>query len=166
MDIVCGGAHVQTPFLLTHRLPAPAVGGSPGRSRPCHRVRPEWQTRTRSAERSRTSEMVAFQESPVRVPTVLVRPSRSVGRARTWPERPTHSRRWERDRPRGRGLIDEGGQPGAEVEVPLGAEALEPLTGFGTDADMKRYTVQHKDTHQHIEQQSGHNATRRHTHPP
>ena len=29
------------------------------------------------------------------------------------------------------GLIDEGAQPGADVEVPLGAEELEPLTGFG-----------------------------------
>ena len=42
------------------------------------------------------------------------------------------------------GLIDEGAQPGADVEVPLGAEALEPLTGLGRDADMKWYTVQHK----------------------
>ena len=45
------------------------------------------------------------------------------------------------------GLVDEGAQPGADVEVPLGAEALETLTGLGRDADMKRYTVQHKDTH-------------------
>ena len=45
------------------------------------------------------------------------------------------------------GLVDEGAQPGTDVEVPLGAEALEPLTGFGRDADMKWYTVQHKDTH-------------------
>ena len=29
------------------------------------------------------------------------------------------------------GLVDEGAQPVAEVEVPPGAEALEPLTGFG-----------------------------------
>lgn len=29
------------------------------------------------------------------------------------------------------GLIDEGVQPGADVEVQLGAEALEPLTGSG-----------------------------------
>ena len=64
------------------------------------------------------------------------------------------------------GLVDEGAQPGAEVEVPLGAEALEPLTGFGKDADMNRYTVQHKGKQQHIEQQSGYNATWRHTHPP
>ena len=35
------------------------------------------------------------------------------------------------------GLIDEGAQPGAEVEVPLGAEELETLTGFRRDADMK-----------------------------
>ena len=48
------------------------------------------------------------------------------------------------------GLFDEGAQPGADVEVPLGAEALEALTSFGRDADMKRYTVQHKDTQQHI----------------
>ena len=42
------------------------------------------------------------------------------------------------------GLIDEGAQPGADVEVPLGAEQLESLTGFGRDADMKWYTVQPK----------------------
>ena len=42
------------------------------------------------------------------------------------------------------GLIDEGAQPGADVEVPLGAEELETLTGFGRDADMKWNTVQHK----------------------
>ena len=29
------------------------------------------------------------------------------------------------------GLINEGTQPEAEVEVPLGAEELEPLTGVG-----------------------------------
>ena len=34
------------------------------------------------------------------------------------------------------GLVDEGAQPEADVEVPLGAEALEPLTGFGTAADV------------------------------
>ena len=34
------------------------------------------------------------------------------------------------------GLIDEDAQPSADVEVPLGAEALETLTGFGRDADM------------------------------
>ena len=45
------------------------------------------------------------------------------------------------------GLVDEGAQPCADVEMPLGAEALEPLTGFGRDADLKRYTVQHNDTH-------------------
>ena len=39
------------------------------------------------------------------------------------------------------GLVDEGAQPGADVEVPLGAEALEALTGLGRDADVKRYTV-------------------------
>ena len=37
-----------------------------------------------------------------------------------------------------------GQQPGAEVEVPLGAEELETLKGFGRDADMKWNTVQHK----------------------
>ena len=42
------------------------------------------------------------------------------------------------------GLIDEGAQPGADVEGRLGAEELEPLTGFGRDADMKGNTVQHK----------------------
>ena len=42
------------------------------------------------------------------------------------------------------GLIDVGAQLGADVEVPLGAEELETLTGFGRDADMKRNTVQHK----------------------
>ena len=42
------------------------------------------------------------------------------------------------------GLTDEGAQPGAEVEVPLGAEALETLKGFGRDADRKWNTVQHK----------------------
>jgi len=65
-----------------------------------------------------------------------------------------------------KGLISEDPPPGAEVEVPLGAEALEPLPGFGKDADVKRYTEQHKDTQRHIEQQPGHNATRRHTSPP
>ena len=45
------------------------------------------------------------------------------------------------------GLVDEGAQPGADVEVPLGAEALETLTGFGRDTDMKWNTMQHKDTH-------------------
>lgn len=45
------------------------------------------------------------------------------------------------------GLVDDGAQPGADVEVSLGAGALEPLTGFGRDADMKRNTMQHKDTH-------------------
>ena len=44
------------------------------------------------------------------------------------------------------GLVDEGAQPGADVEVPLGAEELEPLAGFGRDVDMKRNTVQHPDT--------------------
>ena len=42
------------------------------------------------------------------------------------------------------GLIDEGAEPGAEVEVPLGAKALEALTGLGRDADMKWNRVQHK----------------------
>ena len=64
------------------------------------------------------------------------------------------------------GLADEGAQPGADVEVALGAESLEALTGLGRDADMKWYTVQHKDTHQHIEQQSGYKATRGYMHPP
>ena len=45
------------------------------------------------------------------------------------------------------GLVDEGAQPGADVEVPLGAEALETLTGLGRDADMQWNTVQHWDTH-------------------
>ena len=56
------------------------------------------------------------------------------------------------------GLINEGAQPEAEVEVPLGVEALEPLPGCGRDADRKRYTAQHKDTQQHIEQQSDYSA--------
>ena len=42
------------------------------------------------------------------------------------------------------GLIDEGAQPGAEVEVPPGAEELEMLTGFGRGPDRKWNTVQHK----------------------
>ena len=42
------------------------------------------------------------------------------------------------------GLIDEGAQPGADVEVPLGAEELETLSGFGRDTDMKWNTVQHQ----------------------
>ena len=41
-------------------------------------------------------------------------------------------------------LVDEGAQPGADVEVPLGAEELETLTGFRRDADMKWNTVQTK----------------------
>ena len=36
------------------------------------------------------------------------------------------------------GLISEDAQPRADVEVPLGAEELEPLTGFGRDADSTR----------------------------
>lgn len=44
------------------------------------------------------------------------------------------------------GLVDEGAQPGADVEVQLGAEALEPLTGFGREADIKWNTVQ-QETH-------------------
>ena len=50
--------------------------------------------------------------------------------------------------------------------MPLGAEALEPLTGFGRDVDTKRNTVQIKDTQQHIEQQSDYNATWRYTNQP
>ena len=42
------------------------------------------------------------------------------------------------------GLFDDGAQPGTEVEVPLGAEELETLTGFGRDADTKWNTVQQK----------------------
>ena len=42
------------------------------------------------------------------------------------------------------GLIDEGAQPGADVEVSLGAEELETLKGLGRDADTKWSTVQHK----------------------
>ena len=59
------------------------------------------------------------------------------------------------------GFIDEGAQPGADVEVPLDAEALETLTGFGRDTDMKRYTARHRDTQQHMERQAGYNATQR-----
>ena len=44
------------------------------------------------------------------------------------------------------GLVDEGAQPGADVEVTLGAEALEALTGIGRDADMKWNTMQHNTT--------------------
>ena len=44
------------------------------------------------------------------------------------------------------GLINEGAQPEADVEVPPGAEELESLTGLGRDADRKRNTVQHPDT--------------------
>ena len=44
------------------------------------------------------------------------------------------------------GLVDEGAQPGADVEVPFGAEALEALTGIGRDADMKWNTMQHNIT--------------------
>ena len=61
------------------------------------------------------------------------------------------------------GLIDEGAQPGADVEVPLDAEALETLTGFGRDGDMKWNMVQQKGTQQHIEQQTGYKATLSHT---
>ena len=57
------------------------------------------------------------------------------------------------------GIISEDAQPGADFEVPLNAEALETLTGFGRDTDMKRYTVQHRDTQQHMERQSDYNAT-------
>ena len=58
-----------------------------------------------------------------------------------------------------------GAQPGAEAEVPLGAVEMEPLTGFGRDADMKRYTTQHKDT-QHIEPQAGYKPTPEYTQLP
>ena len=44
-------------------------------------------------------------------------------------------------------LVDESAQLGANVEVPLGAEALETLADFGRDTGMQRYTVQHNDTH-------------------
>ena len=44
------------------------------------------------------------------------------------------------------GLIDEGTQPGADVEVAFGTEALEALTGIGRDADMKWNTMQHNTT--------------------
>ena len=44
--------------------------------------------------------------------------------------------------------------------MPLDAEALETLTGFGRDGDMKWNMVQQKDTQQHIEQQTGYKATR------
>ena len=44
------------------------------------------------------------------------------------------------------GLVDEGTQPGADVEVALGAEALEALTGIGRDADVNRNTKQHRTT--------------------
>ena len=61
------------------------------------------------------------------------------------------------------GPIDEGAQPGADVEVPLDAEALETLTGFGRDGDMKWNMVQQQGTQQHIEQQTGYKATQSHT---
>ena len=64
------------------------------------------------------------------------------------------------------GLIDEHAQPEADVEVPLGAKELEPLTGLGRDADVKWYTVQQQDTHQHIKQQIGYKATLGNTHLP
>ncbi len=47
------------------------------------------------------------------------------------------------------GLISEDAQPGADVEVPLDAEALETLTGFGRVGDMKWNMVQQQDTQQH-----------------
>ena len=49
------------------------------------------------------------------------------------------------------------------LEVPLDAKALETLTGFGRDADMKRYTAQCNNTPQHMEQQKGYKATGSHT---
>ena len=129
---------------------------------------------------------VAFQESPERVSTAMVRSARSVGRVRVspWKRAPqpppfslagVHPGMGSGGRSLGRsgrlirvrgsgtelaveGLVDEGAQPGADVEVPLGAEALEALTGFGRDADMKRYTVQHTNTQRHIEQQSDYSA--------
>ena len=116
---------------------------------------------------------VAFQESPERVATAMVRPSRSVGREgagvpleASSPDTTLQPGRGpSRDGFRGRGLerrdqlirvrgsgtelaveglIDEGAQPGAGVEVPAGADELEALTGFGRDTDMKWNTVQHK----------------------
>ena len=41
----------------------------------------------------------------------------------------------------------------------LGAEELEPLTGFGRDADMKRNTVQHQT---HVNTLSNNKVTKRH----
>ena len=42
------------------------------------------------------------------------------------------------------GLINAGAQPGADVEVPVGAEEMEALAGIGRNADMNRNTVQHQ----------------------
>ena len=118
---------------------------------------------------------VAFQEYPERVSAAMVTPARSVGRVRVspWKRAPqpppfslagVHPGMGSGDAtltgaagsfaPVGagtelavEGLVDEGAQPGADVEVPLGAEALETLTGLGRDADLERYTMQHNDTH-------------------
>ena len=122
---------------------------------------------------------VAFQESPERVSTAMVRPLRSLGRVRVspWkraPQPPPFSLAGVHPgmgsggaamtgaagsfasvgagpNSRSRASSMRGAQPCADVEVPLGAEALEALTGLGRDADMKWYTVQHKDTQQHID---------------
>ena len=127
-----------------------------------------------SGNRSTTSVTVEIQESPLLVRTEMVRPSRSAGRVRVspWKRAPqtppltlagVHPRQGVRRRgldrsegllgSRGRGtelaiegLVDEGAQPGADVEVTLGAEALEALTRFGRDADMKWNTMQHNTT--------------------
>ena len=61
-----------------------------------------------------------------------------LGRASDKRDRPS----WMRAVSAVEGLADEGAQPGADVEVPLGAEALELLTGFGRDVDVKWNTVQ------------------------
>ena len=131
-------------------------------------------TRVRSGDRSTTSVMVAFQESPELAVTEILRPWRSAGRVRVFPLEASapdaalylgRGPSREGDRRRGldrgdrlldsrrsgtelaiEGLVDEGSQPGADVEVTLGAEALEALTRFGRDADVNRNTVQHNTT--------------------
>ena len=52
------------------------------------------------------------------------------------------------------GLVDEGAQPGADVEVTLGAEALEALTGYrerrGYEVETLCNITPHNNTYRHI----------------